>query len=81
MIPPASAGERVVSGSPELTAAILGANEFFPGEDVMIPVIIRNSGLIQYEYTYPTTLTPRDLPNTAKLMLVTLESRRRPGHD
>lgn len=36
-------------------------------------MIIQNSGLVQYEFTYPTTLTPRDLPNTAKLMLVTLE--------
>jgi hypothetical protein len=73
MMPPAAAGEKVLSGSPELSAAILGANEFFPGEDATIPVIIQNSGLIQYEFTYPTTLTPRDLPNTAKLMEVTLE--------
>jgi len=74
LVAPVTAGERVLSGNPELSAAILGANEFSPGEDATIPVIIQNSGLIQYEYTYPTTLTPRDLPNTAKLMEVTLES-------
>lgn len=69
---PAMAGTRYMSGSPELSAAVYGANEFFPGTETTIPVSIQNSGLIEYEFTYPTTLTPADLPNTAKLMTVTL---------
>ncbi len=69
---PGTAGERYIAGSPDLTAAIYGANEFYPGTEVTIPVILQNSGLIEYVFTYPTTLTPADLPNMAKLMIVTL---------
>jgi hypothetical protein len=69
---PAMAGTRVLSGSPVLSATVSGANEFSPGTETTIPVVIQNSGLIEFEFTYPTTLTPADLPNTAKLMTVTL---------
>jgi hypothetical protein len=70
---PAMAGTKVLSGSPDLSASVSGANEFSPGTETVIPVVIQNSGLIEFEFTYPTTLTPADLPNTAKLMTVTLE--------
>lgn len=69
---PAMAGERFVSGGPNLTAAILGSNDFSPGDEVTIPVTIQNSGLLEYVFTYPNQLTAADLPNTAKLMMVTL---------
>jgi hypothetical protein len=69
---PVSAGEKYLGGSPELSAAVKGSNEFYPGDDVTIPVIIQNSGLVDYTFTYPTTLTPADMPSTAKLMVVTL---------
>ncbi|MDD1719937.1 MAG: S-layer protein [Methanoregulaceae archaeon] len=70
---PVSAGERFVSGSPDLSAAVQGVNEFSPGQDATIPVSIQNSGLITYEYSLPGILTRIDLPNTAKLMVVTLD--------
>lgn len=69
---PASAGEKYLGGSPELSAAVKGSNEFYPGDDTTLPVIIQNSGLLEYTFTYPTTLTPADMPSTAKLMGVTL---------
>lgn len=69
---PASAGEKYLGGSPVLSVAVKGSNEFYPGDDVSIPVIIQNSGLIEYTFTYPSTLTPADMPSTAKLMVVTL---------
>jgi hypothetical protein len=69
---PAMAGTRVLSGNPVLSASVSGTNEFSPGTEITIPVVIQNGGLIEYEFTYPTTLTPADLPNTAKLMTVTL---------
>jgi hypothetical protein len=71
-IAPTLAGTRFISGSPTLSATVYGANEFSPGTETTIPVVIQNSGLIEFEFTYPTTLTPADLPNTAKLMSVTL---------
>jgi hypothetical protein len=70
---PVMAGERYISGTPDLSATIHGANEFYPGTVVNVPVNIQNSGLIQYVFSQPTLLTPADLPNTAKLMTVGLE--------
>jgi hypothetical protein len=75
---PASAGERYLSGGPNLTAAIIGPNDFSPGDEVTIPVAIQNSGLLQYVFSYPNQITPADLPNTAKLMMVTLDSGNSP---
>src|SRR5512136_1193746 len=66
LIVPVSAGEKYLGGSPELSAAVRGSNEFYPGDDVIIPVVIQNSGLVDYTFTYPTTLTPADMPSTAK---------------
>jgi hypothetical protein len=70
---PVSAGERYLSGGPNLTAAIVGPNDFSPGEEVTLPVAIQNSGLLQYVFTYPNQITAADLPNSAKLMMVTLD--------
>jgi hypothetical protein len=72
ILAPAMAGTRFISGSPTLSATVYGANEFSPGTETTIPVVVQNTGLIEFEFTYPTTLTPADLPNTAKLMTVTL---------
>ncbi|HVP95122.1 MAG TPA: S-layer protein [Methanoregulaceae archaeon] len=70
---PVLAGERYLSGGPNLTAAIVGPNDFSPGDEVSLPVAIQNSGLLQYVFTYPNQITAADLPNSAKLMTVTLD--------
>ncbi len=72
VISPAMGGERFISGSPDLSATINGANEFYPATEVNVPVNIQNSGLIEYVISQPNLLTPADLPNTAKLMTVQL---------
>src|SRR5271157_930145 len=69
---PVMAGDRYLSGGPNLTAAIIGPNEFSPGQEIILPIAIQNSGLLQYVFTYPNQITAADLPNTAKLMMVTL---------
>jgi hypothetical protein len=71
-VSPVMAGERYISGSPDLSATIKGANEFYPATEVNVPVNIQNSGLIEYVISQPNLLTPADLPNTAKLMTVQL---------
>lgn len=73
MINPALAGERFISGYPNLSATIIGANEFSPGEDVTLPVMIQNSGVIQYEFSNPYILNRSELPNTAKFVIVSLD--------
>ena len=42
---PVMAGEKYLSGDPEITVSISGTNEFSPGDEVTIPVVILNSGL------------------------------------
>jgi hypothetical protein len=73
LVSPALAGERFISGYPNLSATVIGANEFSPGEDVTIPVMIQNSGVIQYEFSNPYILNRSDLPNTAKFVIVSLD--------
>ena len=72
MIVPSMAGSKFTSGSPELSAYISGTNEFNPGDDVRLPVIIENTGLNEFEYSQPGIINRDDLPNTAKFLSVTL---------
>jgi hypothetical protein len=72
MIVPSMAGSQFTSGSPELSAYISGTNEFNPGDDVQLPLVIENSGLNEFEYSQQSIINRDDLPNTAKFLTVTL---------
>jgi hypothetical protein len=72
MIMPSTAGSKFTSGSPELSAYISGSNEFNPGDDIRLPVIIENTGLNEFEYSQPGIINRDDLPNTAKFLTITL---------
>ncbi len=69
---PAGAGEKYMSGSPELSAAVSGTNEFSPGEDATIAVRIQNAGLNEFKFVQSGIISRDDLPNTAKLVTLTL---------
>lgn len=71
---PVAAGNKYLSGSPDLSAAVSGSNDFFPGQDVTIPVVLYNRGTIEYVFSYADTLSPIDLPNKAKQVQATLRS-------
>jgi len=66
------AGTKYMSGSPELSVYISGTNEFSPGDDVDIPLVIENSGLNEFKFIQSSIVDRDDLPNTAKLLVVTL---------
>jgi hypothetical protein len=70
---PAMAGEKYLYGSPELTASIAGTNEFSPGDDLMLPVMLENTGLNDIKIVQSTIINRDDLPNTAKMVTVTLD--------
>ncbi len=72
-IPPACAGEQYMAGAPDLTAYLAGTNEFSPGQEVVIPVIVENSGTNQFKFVKMELVSRDDLPNTAKFLTVTLE--------
>jgi len=72
LISPVLAGERYMSGNPELSAYISGTNEFSPGTEVPLSVVIENTGVNEVKIVQSTIVSPDDLPNTAKFLTVTL---------
>lgn len=71
-VSPVSAGTQVMAGSPELNAHIGGTNEFAPGDDFSLPVVIENTGLNQFMIVQSGIISPSDLSNTAKQLTVTV---------
>lgn len=70
---PVSAGEQYMAGSPELSASVSGTNEFTPGKEVQIAVVIENTGVNTVKFQKTGIIDRDDLPNTAKFLTVTLE--------
>jgi hypothetical protein len=71
---PALGGTKYMAGSPELAAHIAGTNEFSPGDDVNLQVVVENTGLVQFRIVQSGILDPADLSNTAKQLTVDLGS-------
>ncbi|MDD1664459.1 MAG: S-layer protein [Methanomicrobiales archaeon] len=69
---PVMAGEKDLFGSPQLSAAISGTNEFTPGEDVTLTVEVQNTGVIEATIVQSSIITATDKPNTAKLLVIGL---------
>ena len=67
---PAMAGTKYLGGSPELAAYINGTNEFVPGSEVRIPVVIENDGMNTGRQVAPDIVTPDTFPATAKFVTV-----------
>ena len=71
-VSPVMAGTKFMAGSPDLNAYIAGTNEFSPGDDVNLQVVIGNTGLNQYKIIQSGIIDPGDLSSTAKQLTVTL---------
>jgi hypothetical protein len=69
---PASAGEKFLYGSPDLSATISGTNEFAPGDDLAVTVMVENRGLNAVKIVQSDIVNRDDLPNTAKLVRASL---------
>jgi hypothetical protein len=74
LIVPAMAGTVYLTGSPGLSAHLLGTNEFSPGNEVQLTIIVENNGLNQSEVVQPGTVTRDDLPTTAKSVTAALNA-------
>lgn len=72
VVAPVSAGEKYMSGSPALSAAVSGTNEFPPGHDAVVTVRLQNEGLNEFKFVQSTIIDRDDLPNTAKLITISL---------
>jgi hypothetical protein len=71
---PALGAAKYIGGSPDLSAAISGRNEFAPGQDATISIVVQNNGINTFKFVSSGTIEPDDLPNTAKQVTVWLES-------
>lgn len=69
---PAMAVNTYVGANPVMSATISGANEFTPGEDADITVVILNSGTSDMKQVMQGTIDRDDLPTTAKMVNVSL---------
>lgn len=74
MINPVVAGTYYMAGTPKLSAYISDTNEFSPGTDATLTIVIENSGLNEFKFNQSSILERDDLPNTAKLLVVSLLS-------
>ncbi len=69
---PVMAGVEYLGGEPVLTASIQGQNEFLPGSDVLLEVVIENRGIPDFKLIPQERTAPDDQPSTARLVRVEL---------
>ncbi|MGB9176198.1 MAG: S-layer protein, partial [Methanoregula sp.] len=71
---PVMAGSEYVVGSPHISAYISGTNEFKPGDDVQLFVVIENTGLNEVKFVQSGIVDRDDQPNTAKFLTAALNA-------
>lgn len=71
---PASAATRYLGDGPSFTATLSGNNEFVPGQDVTIGILVKNIGLNSMKQVGVGTIEPEDMQNTAKTVTIGLAS-------
>jgi hypothetical protein len=74
LITPAMAGTKYMGGSPQLSAYISGTNEFSPGKEVQLVIVVENSGMNEFKFIQSGIVDRDDLPNTAKFLTATLNA-------
>lgn len=65
---PVTAGAEYLGGEPILTASVAGSNEFLPGSDSVMLVVIENRGIPDFKLLPQGRVTAEDQPSTAKLV-------------
>jgi hypothetical protein len=71
---PVTAGEKYMAGNPELSAYISGTNEFSPGDDVQLNIVVENTGLNEFKFVQSSIVDREDQPNTAKFLTANLNA-------
>lgn len=72
---PVSAATQYLGGSPAFTASVVGMNEFVPGQDATITLLVKNNGLNAMKQLDKGTIEAEDLPTTAKFVTIGLSSK------
>jgi hypothetical protein len=71
---PVSAVTQHLGNGPDFTAVVSGTNEFVPGEDATISILVKNTGLNSMKQVMMGTIQPEDQQNTAKTTTIGLGS-------
>lgn len=71
---PVSAATQYLGDGPSFTAALTGNNEFVPGQDATISILVKNTGLNTMKQVNVGTIEPEDQQNTAKTVTIGLAS-------
>ena len=74
LIAPAIAGTKYMAGSPQMSAYIAGTNEFSPGQEAKITIVVENTGTNEFKFVQSGIVDREDLPNTAKFVIVGLDA-------
>ena len=74
MVVPASAVTQHLGSGPSFTAPVIGTNEFVPGEDTTIRILVKNTDLNSMKQVMMGTIQPEDQQNTAKTVTIGLAS-------
>ncbi|MDD4136645.1 MAG: S-layer protein [Methanoregula sp.] len=74
VVAPVSAATKYLGGSPSFSASVVGVNEFSPGEDATISILVKNSGVSTMKQLDLGTIDYEDLPTTAKYVTIGLTS-------
>jgi hypothetical protein len=67
-----------LGGRPQMTALISGVNEFSPGQDATIKIIVQNSGVQNLQFVNGGSISRDDLLTTAKTVSVGLSAGNAP---
>jgi hypothetical protein len=71
---PASAATQYLGDGPSFTASVSGINEFVPGEETTISILVKNTGLNALKQVSAGTIEPEDVQSTAKTVTIGLAS-------
>ncbi len=71
---PVAAATRTLGNGPSFTAAIVGTNEFVPGEDSTIRIQVQNTGVNTLEQFGVGTIEPENTQTTARMVTLGLTS-------
>jgi hypothetical protein len=71
---PSQAGTIYSGGSPQISASVAGSNEVNPGDEVILQIMVKNTGLNEVKLVAPGNIDREEPPNTAKSLSVGLLS-------
>jgi hypothetical protein len=74
LIAPTMAGTKYMAGSPQMSAYIAGTNEFSPGQNANLTIVVENTGTNEFKFIQSGIVDREDLPNTAKFVIVGLNA-------